>query len=387
VQPDGREQWLFRDATQREVDAGGFSTLGEFLWTPRWASGAPDDAKFQAAPPKDMDDFARYVFRTVSHHRGSIRHWEVWNEPHYSGFWRGTPQQYARLLEIAHREAKKADPGCFVLGGGGVSLGSMRWIEKMLAALRSPSMDGFSIHYVAPEAAAERIAALRRLLDRHGLGRAPIWNTEASVPTTSFLDQNRRGRMEPEARYHFRNACCELVRMYMENLAAGVQRVFYYHQADPWRFRAFAKPRVFENAPVQAGMWGEGRMLRPIAAAHAALACVIEGKTFRRRIRRGPLNAFIFEGPDASAAVQIGLFREFSARQTVRLPPPAAAEGGPFTVADFMGNESPAKPGVNGIVLPLSREPVYLVYQGRRAARLLERLYESAALSAGTPKE
>ena len=338
------------------------------------------------AAAQDLDDFGRYVFRTVRHHRKSIRHWEVWNEPHYAGFWRGTPEQYARLLETAYREAKRADPDCFVLGGGGVSLESMRWIETMLAALAGKSMDGFSIHYGAPEAVAEKISALRRLLARHGLEKIPIWNTEASVPTTSFLDQNRRGRMEPEARYHPRNACFELVRMTMENLAAGIERIFYYHKADPWRFRTFAKPRVLKGAPIETGMWDEGRAMRPIAAAHAAMAYAIEGRAFRRRITRGPMHVFLFEGADGAAAVQMGMFAKFATRQTVHLRP-TAVEAARLTVCDFMGNESAAKPGPEGLALPLAREPIYLFCRGRGAAALLERLYGSADLPATGRKD
>jgi CubicO group peptidase (beta-lactamase class C family) len=39
----------------------------------------------------------------------------------------------------------------------------------------------------------------------HG-GEKPLWNTEAAVPSTSFLDQYRAPRPESEAPYHFRRA-------------------------------------------------------------------------------------------------------------------------------------------------------------------------------------
>lgn len=104
VQPKSRDQWIWRDKTQQTIDRLGYSTLGEFLWTPKWASSASRGRR-QAAPPKNYADFGRYVFETVKHHRKSIRHWEVWNEPHYSGFWRGTPAEYARLLGVAYRQA------------------------------------------------------------------------------------------------------------------------------------------------------------------------------------------------------------------------------------------------------------------------------------------
>ncbi len=376
VQPKGRDQWIWRDETQRTIDRLGFSTLGEFLWTPDWASSAKG-GKRQAAPPKDLADFGRYVFETVKHHRTSIKHWEVWNEPHYAGFWRGTPEQYAELLEVAYRQAKKADPDCVVLGGGGVYIGRLDWTRRMLAALKGRPMDGFSIHYITPEAAGEQLAKLRRLLDGRGLKNIPIWNTEASVPSTSFLDQCRVGRMHPEARYHFRNACCELVRMYMENIANGVERVFYYHQADPWRFRQFPKPRAAANPPLGTGMWDEGRMLKPVAAAHAALAYAIEGKKYASRVSSGRRHAFIFEGKSAAAAVHYATFREFSRRETIRLTMPRGVRAADLTVIDFMGNESRPRAKDGAVVLPISCEPVYLICRAKNAAAVLRTMYRA----------
>jgi hypothetical protein len=376
VQPR-RDVWKWGDKTQATVDRLGLSTLGEFLWTPAWATSAKA-GKRQAAPPKDLADFGRYVFEMVKHHRKSIRHWEVWNEPHYRGFWTGTPEQYARLLETAYAQAKKADPDCVVLGGGGVYIGRIDWTRRMLAALKGKPMDAFSIHYVTPDGAAEQLGELRRLLAERGLKDVPIWNTEASVPTTSFFDQCRAERMEPEARYHFRNACYELVRMYMENIANGVTRVFHYHQADPWRFRAFAKPRVLKNSPLGTGMWDEGRALKPIAAAHAALAHAIRGARYKERLSSGARRVFIFEGKGRAVAVQYAEFRSFLRREKLRLALPPGVKSDAFTVIDFMGNESRPVVEDGRIVLPLSCEPVYLVCRRDRAASVLAGMYKGS---------
>lgn len=372
IQPDRPDQWNWMDDTQKSLDQMGFSTLGEFLWTPRWAGAKVGDSRPQALPEEAA--FARYVANTVSHYGKSIHYWEVWNEPFFSGFWGGTAEEYAKLLQIAYREAKKADPGCFVLGGGGVDLGNMGWIEKMVRSLPGKSMDGCSIHYLEPEMAAEQLGRLRALLKERGM-EVPIWNTEASVPTSSFLDQNRLAAMEPEARYHFRNACYELVRMYMENIANGVQRVFHYEQADPWRFQEFAKPRVFPHSPLGVGMWDEGRMLKPIAAAHAAMALVIEGKTYKSRTSVGELRAFFFQGKDTAAAVQYAAFKKFDTCTTVRLGLPEGANNGDFAVVNFMGNESAPVTDRGHIILPLSREPVYLICRGPNGADVLQRMY------------
>ncbi len=381
IQPDSPDKWQWPyDDAQIRLDELGFETLGEFLWVPKWATSKPDSPKPRAEPPGDWDAFARYVFTTVEHYRDSISHWEVWNEPHFAGFWRGTPEEYAQLLKAAYREAKRADPDCFVLGGGGVWARRLDWIENMLNAGGGEAMDGFSIHYLEPDIASDLMPRLRQLLNEHGV-TGPIWNTEANVPSTSFFNQVRQGRKEPEARYHFRNACYELVRMYMENIANGVERVFYYAQVDPWRYKPFPKPRVFDEAPASGCMWDEGQMLKPFAAAHAALTMAIEGKTFQMRLTRDSLQAFIFADEDSAAAVMYAMFDSFTASAVARMTLPDGLSDDAITIIDFMGNEAPAKVEDGTLTLGASRERVYIVIRGQNAAAALRRLVASAELS------
>jgi hypothetical protein len=128
-------------------------------------------------------------------------------------------------------------------------------------------------------------------------------------------------------------------------------------------------------------MWDEGRILKPIAAAHAAMALALEGKTYKSRTSVGQLRAFFFQGKDSAAAVHYAAFKKFGTSTTVRLALPEGAKEGDFAVVDFMGNES-APVGERGhIVLPLSREPVYLICRGPNGADVLQRMYAGASLS------
>jgi len=176
---------------------------------------------------------------------------------------------------------------------------------------------------------------------------------------------------EPEARYHYRNACYELVRKHMENLSNGVSRVFYYELADPWRFKPFDKPRVEKESQLTGSLWDEGQSLKPVGAAYAALALAIDGKPFVERIEKGPLQVFIFGDDKNAMAVQYALFPTYAQHEKLRLKLPAGAK-----IMDFMGNVQPAPAGG----LPLSREPVYLLYNGPTAAATLMRLYREAIM-------
>jgi len=163
----------------------------------------------------------------------------------------------------------------------------------------------------------------------------------------------------------------------MVNLSNGVERVFYYDQADPWRFKTFPKPRPqFDNGPVGGTMWDEGQAFRPLAAAHAALALAIEGKTYRQRIEQGDLRAFIFADDASATAVQYATFPSFARREELRLPLPKGVKASDFTTIDVVGNESPAKVEDGKLVLLLAREAVYVVCSAREAGKVLQACYE-----------
>lgn len=381
VQPQRPDQWKWSyDGVQRLIDSEGFSTLGEILWTPVWASSEANGRdKPETAPPENWGYFERFVSNLASHYRKSIRYWEVWNEPHHKGYWMGSAEEYAGLLGKAYHSFHATDENVFVIGGGGVPAGNIDWIEKMLEMGGAQNMDGFSIHYLDPNSAMQDMTQLRSLLDRYGF-HGPVWNTEASVPSTSFLDQIRDGHAEPDARYHYKNACYELVRMYMENISNGIERVFYYEQMDPWRFKSYPKPRRNSQVKISGSMWDEGRAPKPIAAAHAALVYALQGRKYRSRIEVDNYRIFIFEDSEGATAVQY-MEQNGAAGSTeggLQLAPPTGMAPDDFVLIDFMGNEAQAPAMEANIDIPISREPSYLTMKGRGAGDVLEQMYAAA---------
>lgn len=64
-----------------------------------------------------------HAWRAFSHaigarYQGRIHLWEVWNEPDLAGFFRGTTDDYIRMLRSAYAELKAVDPQSTVLSGG-----------------------------------------------------------------------------------------------------------------------------------------------------------------------------------------------------------------------------------------------------------------------------
>jgi hypothetical protein len=121
--------------------------------------------------------------------------WEIWNEPNLKGYWGGrpSPRQYVRLLRISRAALRRSDPRARIGIGGlfppprpryGVSLKTyMNGIYKVHGARRK--FDAVSIHpYAArPKGVLAACLELRRIMDRHGDRKTPIWITELGWST------------------------------------------------------------------------------------------------------------------------------------------------------------------------------------------------------------
>ena len=73
--------------------------------------------------PKNIEEWANYVYSVVSRYKGRVKYWEVVNEanfhpPYKPASYSGTSEEYYELLKAAYSAAKRADPDCVVLTSG-----------------------------------------------------------------------------------------------------------------------------------------------------------------------------------------------------------------------------------------------------------------------------
>lgn len=175
--------------------------------------GAPEtEAERQA--------FARYCTEVIKRYGPlGVRHFEIWNEPNASMFWKPQPNpgDYARLLEAAYKACKDADPGSTVLGCSTAGT-DIEFIRGVIAAGGGRFMDAISFHpYCQPSPPEQRllddITRLKALSPEK-----PLWITEIGYPThagAAGVDE------ETQANY--------LVRTFLlARSTPAVERVFWY---------------------------------------------------------------------------------------------------------------------------------------------------------------
>ncbi|PIZ30328.1 MAG: hypothetical protein COY42_34130 [Armatimonadetes bacterium CG_4_10_14_0_8_um_filter_66_14] len=365
VQPE-RGKWRWYDDDIALLRSNGLNLLGEFMWAPEWAATTAPGVAAHARSrqlPQNMDDFRRYVFETVSHYRDSLKYWEVWNEPHYSGFWVGTPEQYVELLSVAYEAAKQANPDCVIVGGGGFALSSLDWVDKALRAGMLKYCDVVSFHYgyagqpfeKQVEWFTQHLSTLRAMMRDSG-GEKPLWNTEAAVYSTSFLDQNRAGYAENDAVYNYREAADAVVRMYVVNLAAGVRKMFYYDALWPRR-KGFVES--FLSDPVNTRMLELHGGLKPLGVAYATAADLLDGATFVEAIAQAAgIRVYVFQGAGRCVAVCWRNSDRDATEVPLRLP-----AVGDWERSDVMNVRTPvaASPTLRRMI---GRAPTFYIAQG-----------------------
>jgi hypothetical protein len=142
LQPNGPDDWnpaYFPDALLQQELRAGVQIVGLLQGTPAWASRDP--AAGAASVPIGLDlawsdpgnTWGQFVGSIAARYRGRIDHWIIWNEPEfrptdqrgsYVAF-AGTDADYYRLLKVAYRAAKAANPDATIVLGA-----TSYWIDR-----------------------------------------------------------------------------------------------------------------------------------------------------------------------------------------------------------------------------------------------------------------
>ncbi len=187
------------DQTLKLNEQLGFTVLAVVDGSPQWA--VPAGSPHGNSPPAGLDQpvyladgtvnpanlWASFLATVVARYGTRIADWEIWNEPDTQDFWNGSPQQYARLLDVAHTVLTRREPGTHVLSGG-MAFGDSVFLSQVVDALcpHGPCSDGFprdiAWHvYDNPLDIPKLVSLTRVILQMHNVTPA-VWITESNVP-------------------------------------------------------------------------------------------------------------------------------------------------------------------------------------------------------------
>jgi len=231
-------------------------TLGQ---TPRWASSRPDDqhgyGKGTGAMPVSLDLWRRYVSHVFSRYKGRIMAYDIWNEPKYADVtgrcggaisFCGTAGDLVRLTEVAAEELRRIDPGALLTSPGFTDgKAGVARLDEYLGKGGAKYINVIAFHFYSrrPEEAFETIRMLRGVLEKHGLGRLPIWDIEHGYPIQSerepFVDRDW------PIVFSARVAAELMVRSHIVEASTGVDRIVWY----AWDNKHFGVMETLDGRP------------------------------------------------------------------------------------------------------------------------------------------
>lgn len=303
------------------------------------ATYLPGGKKIRKIVLPRLEDWRGYIRAVASHYKGRVRFYEIMNEPWIVGL---SAKYYTEYLRAAYEEIKAADPEAVVVGVCAPSLGSSGgWLRECLAEGAGSCCDAISLHFYN----LDQPAVVTR---RHAFGAlagrgvdVPLWNSETYCVYAS----------NPAAIEHYETwTPGGVARLHLIDMGEGLQAT----TALTLNTASVLEPPM---NPHQTKWWSDQTIRRPgdVFAALNATNFFLQGATPSGRVEgvdaigyvfknRGKLYSAHWSGKDAAT---LG----------VTLP-----DGCSIKVFDVFGNQTGAHEG--GARLPLSRQPIYLEWNG-----------------------
>jgi hypothetical protein len=189
------------DSLISQAGACGIRVMFTLVTSPPWNSMAPaeiDPFTAGSYPPARTEEF-HWMVAWILRQWPTLHSIEVWNEPNYLPYWKGTPADYAALVRAAVAAKREVGSSTLILAGGlasGVVDYLVDYLDQLYAAGLS-GQDGISIHPYSmdcdgpctltdpgPAQTPFRagITRIHDLMVAHG-DRSGLWLTEFGYPS------------------------------------------------------------------------------------------------------------------------------------------------------------------------------------------------------------
>ena len=218
--------------------------------TPAWAAASPDKKAPTDAP--DLATFKAFVTDVMTHYKNffgpgkrGIANYQVWNEANISTFWTGTPTEMAQLLRATWQVRQAVDPGARVIAPSMVARLAYQqtWLKKFYAlkvggkpVWKYADALSFSLYPIdtypsgsttrpgIPEDTIMLLHTVQGLLAKDKVpSRLPLWDSEVNYG----LHAGALGG-QPSSPIANSRQVAYVMRTYLLNVAAGVQRTYWY---------------------------------------------------------------------------------------------------------------------------------------------------------------
>jgi hypothetical protein len=228
--------WRRLDGVTALAERHDLKVLGVILGIPSWLSSCPErGAEAALCPARDPAEFGRLAAEVAAHASDSIRHWEILNEPDADWAFKGTAEDYARMLSAAYDAIHGRVPEARVVLGGVERPREHTWTVRMLATPGADAARKFDIAALHLRLRLRNVLAdlpaylssYRDLLAARGF-RGSVWVTEHGYPADPAFQWDPAYRGGDAAQAAFLRDSIPRLR------AAGAEQVFVTLRDNLW---------------------------------------------------------------------------------------------------------------------------------------------------------
>ena len=94
--------------------------------------------------PDGVDAYCAFARACVKRYAGKVDHWQIWNEPN-GGYWKGSPEEYARLLAASGKAIHEENPKAKVLALN-MAFCDVLWAERVMKQVPTDAFDIVCFH-------------------------------------------------------------------------------------------------------------------------------------------------------------------------------------------------------------------------------------------------
>lgn len=294
----------------------------------------------------------------VTRYKGKVAAYELFNE--VGGFISISPEGYLKVLKETYKTIQAIDPDALVLAVCGDA--NLDPYDKLFAIGGLDYLDGVTGHYIIPGrnpldyggrgfGMMDWADRMRNLMRKYGGKEKLIWDTEDSIwidgryyeRTYPYQKRDVDDEQEqvPKGKPYYAEASERIAKALLASAAAGV-KYFAFTGLAPGAYWSFCE---LDGSPT------------PPAVAYAVLSNLIGEASFKELKKSLHAQVYLFEGTGGQTACIFGYNLDEKKDRRIILPISVSR----LKAVNIMGDEVILKGDGNRTIIPVSREPIYIV--------------------------
>lgn len=214
-----------------------------------------------------ISDWNNFVSNLVTHYSGSVKYWEIWNEPDAEGGLSSPLHKfYADLLTNAYAMTKAIDSSSYVVG---MVTAYASYMEATFTNMPDSSIDIIATH-LYPTIQQSFVDNVNTTASNHS---KPVWNTEEGGRSDTFWqtifweDFYTSGEQPTDYGRDYRIRCLWPIWDFSRTFSTSIKKNFYYD----------ARNATALDAPITYSIFDVDQSVRPLGVTISALAQLCDG--------------------------------------------------------------------------------------------------------------